>query len=356
LVYKIISGGHVGWGESTLNYNCLGVAKRIAKGLVGGDVSKRERLLDPKLLKDSLLYQYYAGFNRRFRQVREGFSQALWDLHGKVTNRSFAEMVNNGWPSAIPFQSGMPVIHVYTPIEMAEIAEIWMEQGFRKFKLKLRGDAEQDIRAMKMIKSLGSDVEILIGDANYGYKSIAELSLAAKGFRGCGLGYLQNPIRRPFWQYQGISKNIGIKLTSDNTAYWPNTKRVIHFREAELINLHPNIMGGIDYMTNAVNYSRVSGVPTITGSSGFFGIQDKCYQKVSFSIASSFPTENIGLQNYFCDSFKKYYKYEYDSPSLLKNDLEVKDGSVFDRYETGFGIDVDDEKLNRVCKQTMVYT
>ncbi|MDB4425513.1 mandelate racemase/muconate lactonizing enzyme family protein, partial [Akkermansiaceae bacterium] len=356
LIYKIVSGDYVGWGESTLNYRCLGVAKRLARKLVGRDASKKESILDPAFLATTLAYQYYAGFNRRFRQVREGFSQALWDLHGKVKNKPFAEMISISDFSACDFQRGMPVIHVYSPSEMGRIAEIWIEKGFRTFKIKLRGEAVQDIEAMRVIKSLGSDVKILIADANYGYKKTTELKRAAEGFRECGLEYLQNPIRKPFWKYRGLSKSLGIKFTSDNTAYWPNTRRVIGLQEAELINLHPNIMGGVDNTLKLVSYARKSGIPTITGGSGFFGIQDKCFQKMSFCINSSFPTENIGLQNYFCSDLDQYYKYEFERLSILTNDLEVSDGKIFDRRESGFGIDVNISALERVTKTKFVYT
>lgn len=355
LIYKLVSGRHVGWGESTVNYNCLGVAKRIAKKLVGKDASRKERLLDPALLANTICYQYYAGFNRRFRQVREGFSQALWDLHGKVINKPFSEMINNDKSDYLKCQEGMPVIHVYAPEEMARIAELWIKKGFRTFKLKLRGNAKKDIEAMKMVKSLCSDVEILIGDANYGYKSFDELHRAVEGFLEYDLGYMQNPIRKLFWQYQGLSKSLGIKFTSDNTAYWPNTRRVISFQEAEILNLHPNIMGGVDYIFKLVYFAEKHRIPTITGGSGFFGIQDKCYQKMSFLINSDFPTENIGLQNYFCSDFDQYYKYEFESTSILTNDLEVSNGKIFDRRESGFGIDVDISALERVTKKMFVY-
>ena len=355
LIYKLVSGPHVGWGESTVNYNCLGVAKRFAKKLVGRDASRKERLLDPALLADTICYQYYAGFNRRLRQVREGFSQALWDLHGKVINKPFSEMINNDKSDYLKCQEGMPVIHVYAPEEMARIAELWIKKGFRTFKLKLRGNAKKDIEAMKMVKSLCSDVEILIGDANYGYKSFDELHRAVEGFLEYGLGYMQNPIRKLFWQYQGLSKSLGIKFTSDNTAYWPNTKRVVNFQEADLINLHPNIMGGVDYIMKLFSYARRYNIETITGSSGFFGIQDKCYQKISFCLGGAHPTENIGLQNYFCKELQQFYKYEFGNPSILKNNLEVKDGVIIDKNENGFGIDVDGRALERVTKETFSY-
>ena len=355
LIYKIVSGDHVGWGESTVNYRCLGVAKRMAKKLVGRDASKKEALLDPVFLASTLAYQYYAGFNRRFRQVREGFSQALWDLHGKVINKPFCEMIDYSNSSLCESQRGMPVIHVYEPSEMAQIAEMWVEKGFRTFKLKLRGDAKRDIEAMRAIKSLSSDVKVLIGDANYGYQNTEELKYAAEGFLECGLEYLQNPIRKPFWQYRELSEGLGIKFTSDNTAYWPNTRRVIGFQEAALINLHPNIMGGVDYLFKLVSFAEKYDTPTITGSSGAFGIQDKCFQKMSFCINSGFPTENIGLQNYFCSDFNQYYKYEFETLSILTNDLKVSNGKIFDRRESGFGIDVDVSALERVTKTKFVY-
>ena len=356
LVYKINSGNFSGWGESTINYNCYGVAKRIGKRIVGKDLSKKEELIDPKILKDNIIFQYYAGFNRRYRQIREGFSQALWDIHGKILDKPFSEMIGkHQFVNKNISQEGMPVIHVFEPEDMAKLANLWLKEGFTTFKLKLRGNAKEDIKAMKMIKSLSSEVNILIGDANYGYKSIKELENAANGFIQNDLGFLQNPIRKPFWQYKKISEKLGIKFTSDNTSYWPNIIRVIKFQEAELINLHPNIMGGVDYLFNVFRYAKKNKIKTIVGSSGFCGIQDKCYQKMSFCLDNEMPTENIGLQNYFCKKFNDYYKYSSNTTSILKNDLQVKEGRIYERDESGFGIEVDQSKLDLICKEHLIF-
>lgn len=349
IAYELISNGLSGWGESTLKYRSMGVALRKAKSLVGKNVFNFEKAFDGDFFSDIGLYQSYVGLNRRVRQVREGFSMAFWDLAGKLSEKPAYELLKR--PAIRSQVEGLAVIHVQEPEVMKEIAQTWYDDGFRNFKLKIRGDVQKDARAIELVKSIGSDLQILIVDANYGYRERERVIEAGKVFSELGVGYFQNPIRRPLRQYPQLQAQMQLPFTSDNTSYWPNIRRVLRHDAAKLVNLHPNCIGGVDYLYKIVDYAKSKSVPCIMGGSGFIGIQDKCFQKMAFSLDSGFPSEEIGLPQYFNSKRKKYYQHEFDDPSVLSNDLQTQGSQVFDRDEFGFGIEVDREKLKRVTEQ-----
>ena len=353
VVYEVIAGDYTGWGEATAKYHGLLFAKAMCKRLIGKTVSNPDKMLDG-IFKDNLLYEWMVGFNRPHRQVREGISFALYDLLGKVEKKSIAELVDR----KVVKESieCMPVIHVNEPSRMKEIAQAWTVDGFSTFKVKLRGDANKDVEAIKAILSVNEKTRVYVVDANYGYTDEDELMHAGTELSKLGVHYFQNPIKKHLKFYPQLSNDMNMSFTCDNTSYWPNIKRVMKYKAAKLSNLHPNCLGGVDLLFKTVDCSAKNGVESIMGSSGWLGIQDKSYQKLAFLLEGQHPTEEIGMDLYFASERKKFYNCEGGLPEVLSNPLEISDGIIFNDKSYGFGIEVDRDKLNEKVTQTISYS
>lgn len=346
IIYEVRSSGLVGWGEATAKFNALNTAHLFARRIVGKPLVSVEKLLDPRLISGNIMYDWYIGFDRRVRQVREGFSFALYDLLGKLRKESIYKLIRrNPQRDGIPV---MPVIHVNNPEQMQRIAESWTADGYHVFKVKLRGKALQDIEAVRRILRICQGLKIVVVDANYGYYDLSEVVLSGREIGKLGVSYFQNPIKLSLSDYEELSQKMGIPLTCDNTAYWPNIKRVIKNKAASLTNLHPNCMGGVDLLYRTVDYSASHGVPSIMGSSGFFGIQDRAYQKLAFTLQGDFPSEEIGMDPYFQSGRSEFYSYEFGLPELITRRLPIRNGRIYNDDCYGFGIEVDRGKLATV--------
>jgi len=354
LVYELVSEGSIGWGESTAKYGATAVACRKAKKLLGKSPLRGEAVFDPKLISRTWLYDWYVGVDRRVRQIREGYSMALWDLAGKIQRKSFYDL--SGRERKRDAVEGMPVIHVQEPRTMARIAETWVREGFKVFKVKLKGESKRDIEAVRCILGVSPDIQIFIVDANYGYKEEADLIEAGQELSRMGVRYFQNPIKRPLSFYAALSARMNIPFTCDNTAYWPKVKSVLARNAAQLVNLHPNCMGGIDLLYRVVDFAGTQGIASIVGSSGHCGIQDKCFQKVAFTLNGELPSEEVGLNAYYSESRQEFYKCNYGYPSILKNDLKIHAGKILDSDEEGFGIDVDRDRLEKMIEKKWTYS
>lgn len=352
VVYEIISGKYVGWGEATAKFKGIYYAKFLARRLVGKIISTPELMLDG-VFKDNYGYQWFVGLNRPLRQVREGLSFALYDLVGKIEQKNIGELLGrNKVKSSIPC---MPVIHVNTPDRMRAIAKSWYDDGYRYFKIKLRGKASEDIEAVEKIKGISNDICIYIVDSNYGYTCKDELIQCGFALSGLEVKYFQNPIKQHLNTYEALSLDMNMNFTCDNTAYWPNIKRVLKYKAAKLTNLHPNCMGGVDYLFKSVDYSRTQGVESIMGSSGWLGIQDKAYQKLAFYLQGAHPTEEIGMNQYFINGRAEYYHCKTSTPEVISNPLEIKCGVIYDNDESGFGIEINRDKLSLMAISSYSY-
>lgn len=351
MIYELKVGDKSGWGESTIKYGAEQTARHIAKRLIGSNASELDRLLDSSLWAPLSAYQWYVYFNRRFRQVREGLSIALHDLKGKLTGSSIYDLIQR--PLRCSSVQLMPVIHVNPPAQMMRICQTWLNEGYTTFKIKLRGDIPQDLAAIRAIKQLREDVNILIVDANQGFKDKRSVVNFAKLMLDLGVSYFQNPIKASLHEYNKIASEGGLPLTCDTTSCWPMVQRVVSARAASLVNLHPNCMGGVDLLFRSVDFAAKHGLPAIIGSSGWFGIQDKAYQKLAFTFSDQLPSEEIGNDEYFSESRSEFYRYEYGLPDLVANKHAISKGTMVAlEKEPGFGIEIDRDRLERVIERS----
>lgn len=339
LVYEVHARGLIGWGESTVKYGALAVARRLARRLLNKKCSDLDRNLYSGIPFQTNLGEWYLGWDRRIRQVREGFSIALYDLAGKLGQQSFYQMIGRH-PKASTI-SLMPVIHVHEPSVMKEIATAWYSDGYRIFKVKLRGKLREDVAAVDAIAGIARDATVYVVDANFGYRDWDEALSCAREMKRLRACYFQNPIRVGMRHYCRLAEKGGIELTSDSFSWWPNIRRVLRFKAASLINLHPNLMGGVDNVYRVVEHGLRFGIQSIIGSSGWAGIQDKAYQKMAFSLANLQPCEDFGLNEYFLSGRREFYTCERGLPEVVSNKLSIDGGRLQDRDEFGFGIEVD---------------
>ena len=354
LLYEVHAAGKIGWGESTCKYGTLGMARRLAKSLIGKNPELREKLLDPCLFQQSLAYQWLIGIDRRRRQIREGFSIALNDLVAKIRDQTIYQLLGR-----MPTRDRvalMPVIHVNDVVTMVACAKAWADDGFSFLKIKLSGNSEHDIRAVKEIKAACPQVAIFVVDANHGYKDFYSAAAATIEFRKLGASYIQNPFRGRISQYRKLHEITGMKLTADSMAYWPKVRAVLNAHAAQLVNLHPNLMGGIDNLFRVIDFAKSRAVPTIIGSSGWMGIQDRAYQKAAFLTDAEFPSEDFGLNPYFQGARAKYYSCQGGVPEVLATGPDIRSGIMYDRPdEIGFGIAVDRSKIEPFLDKEWVF-
>ena len=346
LLYEIRAADKIGWGESTCKYGALGMARRFARSLIGKNPSLLENLLDPPLVNHTSAYHWLVGIDRRRRQIREGYSIALHDLVGKLQGKSIYRLLNR---SPTRDQAAlMPVIHVNSVQTMVECAQAWTSEGFRYLKIKLSGEPAHDTQAVAAIKSACPEANILIVDANHGYRNIKSACQAAIAFKELGATYLQNPFRGSVAAYRQLHDQTKIALTADSMAYWPKVRQVLNSGAAQLVNLHPNLMGGIDNLFRVVDFAARKGVAVIIGSSGWMGIQDRAYQKIAFMTDLNYPSEDFGLNPYFQGARAKFYCCEGGLPEVLAAPPDIRSGVIYDRPEEhGFGIDVDRDLIKK---------
>ena len=136
-------------------------------------------------------------------QAKAGIDNALFDLNARMLdvplNRLFGGMVNREFPV-------LRILAIKKPDEMAEQAQILVDQGYRYLKIKVHGEVAEDVARVAAIrKRVGDDIHLTI-DANQSYSTknaIAALNRMAE----YNIDLVEQPLR--------IDNLKGLKLVTE---------------------------------------------------------------------------------------------------------------------------------------------
>ena len=128
----------------------------LAPSILGEDPSQIARM--NAIMDKALLGHPY---------VKSAIDMACWDLLGKSSNRPVASLMGGVLGKHVDLYRA---ISQAAPDAMAQNIDGYRKEGYRKFQLKVGGDPFEDIERIKAAASLLSQNEILVADANTGWR------------------------------------------------------------------------------------------------------------------------------------------------------------------------------------------
>lgn len=186
--------GVVGYGESWVNYPPWAADERVATlrdgvlPLVLGRHASDVRGIQAELAAalDPLGRQW--GAPGPVRQAISGVDIALWDLWGRTTGRSIAELAGGRVREEIGVYASS-----LGPSDVARQAAACRHAGHRAVKVKVGFGREHDERALLDARGVLGDVT-LYADANQAWSLEEAVDLAAM-LREHGVAWLEEPVR-----------------------------------------------------------------------------------------------------------------------------------------------------------------
>jgi L-Ala-D/L-Glu epimerase len=181
LVRIVADDGTTGWGETPQRYLGEQLASRASTDVL------RTKLLgrDPRDIS-----ALYADWGLDGSYLQSATEMACWDILGRHCRMPLYRLLGGAYRKEIELAACMGI---RPPHEAAEIARLYVEQGFTTLKTKAGRDPQEDLTMVRAIRDAVGDKLKLRIDPNTGY-SPAACEQLAKDLEPFHLEYFEQPM------------------------------------------------------------------------------------------------------------------------------------------------------------------
>ena len=215
---EVHAGGHVGIGESWINYPTWAPAERVATILegvapliLGTDVGDPPEVLDRmRAALDGVARQW--GARGPVWQAMSGIDLALWDLRGRIEQTPVGELLGSARGAAPVYASGIG------PTQVEELCAKAVAMGITAVKAKVGFGDDIDRATIAAIRSTAPHLRVF-ADANCAW-SYDEAVRQARILFDEGVEWLEEPFENPDEASFGrLYEMTGMPLAAGENAY-----------------------------------------------------------------------------------------------------------------------------------------
>jgi muconate cycloisomerase len=243
----------------------------------------------------------------------------------------------------------IPIAHSIglMPLEQAvDEAHAAVAEGIRTIKLKVGEDLNRDIELIRRIgEVIDSNAEIVV-DANQGWGPIAVAQRMIARLRGVNLRYLEQPLAGIDAMAQ-LARRVELPLMVDESMWTPqDMAEVARRRAASLASVYAAKAGGLSraMQIDAVAYAH--GIATNVNGSGETGVGTLANLHLAAAMASLGEACVLPVSGLEGNRTTEVAGAIY-TDDLLAEPLDLRDGSVQVPSGPGWGIAVDETKIER---------
>jgi len=268
----------------------------------------------------------------RITCVKEGIDLALHDLVGKILDVPVYKLLGGKFRDKVPVGSE---IGIKSPQEMADNALRVLKEGISVIKIKGSDDMKLDVDRIKTVRAaVGDDVELRL-DPNAAWDTIGSIRVM-RAVEDCHLQLLEQPI--PSWDLKGmahIRNKIGVPVMADESIWTPQDAVKIHdYGAADLLNLKIAKTCGLHLGKKVEAVAEALGLPCIAGTELEPGISSVA----KIHMAASMRIHPIASE---------FTELTQVDGTILKQPLQVVDGCLAVPEGPGFGVEIDEDALEK---------
>ncbi|MDN5926797.1 MAG: mandelate racemase/muconate lactonizing enzyme family protein [Hyphomicrobiales bacterium] len=215
-IHVLDEDGAEGWGEVWCNFPSVGaehrarlVAETLAPMIVGKDWNDPAEIYRHLTARTEVL-AIQSGEHGPLAQAIAGIDQALWDLFARRAGMPLYRYLGGAHARTVPvYASGI------NADEPEKLTARKLEEGYRRFKLKVGFGRDKDLRNLRALREiLGDETPIMI-DANQAWdrETATEMALACAAFAPA---WLEEPMRAdtPAGKWAELSRRSPIPLAA----------------------------------------------------------------------------------------------------------------------------------------------
>jgi o-succinylbenzoate synthase len=329
LIIRIDAEGMTGWGECVAGsnpyytYETVQTAWHILQDFLILSVLGKEISMVDDVKK---IFSPVRGH----RMAKAGIETAIWDLFAKAKGISLSKMIGGVRDKidvgvSIGIQSSLE--------ELINKVDSYLKEGYRRIKIKI--SPGNDIQFVKAFRKEFPDILLQV-DANSAY-SLKDINLF-KEIDNYNLLLIEQPLGyEDIYEHSKLQREIKTPICLDESIHsLDDTRAAIELDSCRVINIKPGRVGGFTESKLIHDYCASKNIPVWCGGMLESGIG----RAGNIALAS---LSNFTLPGDISAS-KRYYKEDIIEPEFVLND----DGTIDVPTNTGIGVDVNIEKLDKV--------
>ncbi len=321
---RVDSGEYTGWGNSSPNSVTKETTESILKMLRGvqGEVERSDVDIEE-------LWGELSEKHPHDPSALAGLDIGLYDLLGKMEGKQVYEMYGGKSRGVITDRT----IGIMRLTDTVEHAREYVDKGFTALKIKIGLDLLEDIKRVAAVREeVGGDIRIWV-DANQGYSVEESITLCQK-LADLNVEFVEQPVKEEDLEgLKRVTKESSIPVMADEVMKDHEIAEKICSEEiADMVNIKLMKCGGLTGAWKIVDVLEDYGVDAMVGCMG-----------------EDVPAIAAGVN--LCLTTDRITHADLDSHFMLSDmafdGLEFKGGKLWLSGETGLGIKVLDDKLEK---------
>ncbi len=312
--------GITGWGEHNVNF------------LPNLSARKMESAANQWLVgRDAL---NVAAFHRDCpfeTRLKSGIELALWDIRGKATGKSVANLLGGVIRERVEVAACMGI---QSYARAGEFARWYVELGFGTLKTKAGADVQEDLEMVRGIRDAVGDKLKLRIDPNRAYSPQVAAELCRQ-LEKYNLQFIEQPIpAEPLTDAAWLRGQTSVPVALNESVTNPaSVYEILRAGAAEFILPDTHIAGGIWPCVEIGHICAAAGVPCIMHCGHDLGPKTAAM----LHVAASCPAYSLANDT-------TYYGLLED---ILVHPLQIQSGSIAVPSAPGLGIEVDFAKIEK---------
>jgi L-alanine-DL-glutamate epimerase-like enolase superfamily enzyme len=316
------------WSGET-QWGCQGVIDRIFRPLLIG-VDPHDLIDIDRRMDKACQLNWFA---------KSAIEMACWDIVGKAAKKPVYELLGGPHrPLAVKCRFSMGAYDIGRAQRRA--AEL-VAEGFDYIKVKVGGEAQEDIARVKAVRDvIGPDKKLMI-DANCGWNvDTAVYAVNTMQDLGLNLALVEQPT--PDGDYAALARvrrETTPPVMADDMCFdMVHARELIRNEACDVISLYPGKNGGIRKAKEIAEFAAEHGVACGIGSNLEWDVGTAAMMHLVIGVANMqverFPGDILGP--------------EYHELRIAKNPISIKGPVVTITDRPGLGIDVDWDLVRRM--------
>jgi glucarate dehydratase len=319
-------GGVIGWGETI----CLIEPVRavfdaiVAKVAMGYDVSQVERF------GRHVLGAGYYHHKRAAVMAIAAMEMAMWDALGKHAQLPLHALWGGRWRDRVEASA---YLFLPDPAACAEKAALFLDRGYRTFKVKIGFDERSDVALLEAVRARIGDLPLRADVNGAWYLPTAKRLLAR--LAPLDLAYVEQPLPLDdLPNHAALRVGQPVPIALDESAYTlEDVAAIVRADAADVVLLDPHEAGGLWQTLKAAAVCEAANIPVTLHSGGELAISQAAY----VHLAAAIPNMVLAI-----DTERAYLGGDIapDAPRLEGGAFIVSDAP-------GLGVSPDPDLLDR---------